>query len=338
MHTLLRATSEASLQHHLSAASEASRGPHHRRGGGTPQPLQAPHHSRSESRLTYTYRGWCVSFACACACACACVARARRTCPPPGRKPPGHPGPTRARSDAARRAAPHLRARRAADCRPRDTRTRAAWCKPQGQSAPACSSPCGYPPLQRRTRSLGAALGSRRELLPLGCRRSLWGRSSACPNPPILTAVYHPGGIMMLLVVATDDPVDLAAGPPAAAGGAHRLPSTAAAAMISQLTHAAGAFPPRAPFAPSAPPCTSLHLPAPPTPPAPRCPSKVSQLPPPPPPASVPAPPRLRRRRSSHCQSHQRPGPTLPRRARRGPPAPSRRAPQPAARWRRKQV
>ena len=47
---------------------------------------------------------------------------------------------------------------------------------------------------------------------------------------------------MMLLVVATDEDPSAeyhpAAAPPAT--GAHRLPSTAAAAMISQLAHAAG--------------------------------------------------------------------------------------------------
>ena len=45
---------------------------------------------------------------------------------------------------------------------------------------------------------------------------------------------------MMLLVVATDDPADPAAAPPVAAAGAPRLPSLAAAAMISQLAHATG--------------------------------------------------------------------------------------------------
>ena len=47
---------------------------------------------------------------------------------------------------------------------------------------------------------------------------------------------------MMLLVVGTDDPADPTAAPSAAAGGAHQLPSTAAAAMISQLAHAAGKY------------------------------------------------------------------------------------------------
>jgi hypothetical protein len=46
---------------------------------------------------------------------------------------------------------------------------------------------------------------------------------------------------MMLLVVATDDPADPAAAPPpVAAAGAPRLPSFAAAALISQLAHATG--------------------------------------------------------------------------------------------------
>ena len=49
---------------------------------------------------------------------------------------------------------------------------------------------------------------------------------------------------MMLLVVATDEDPSAeyhpAAAPPAAS--AHRLPSIAAAAMISQLAHAAGKY------------------------------------------------------------------------------------------------
>ena len=242
MYPAPRAASEAALPLHPTL--EARRSPHHRRGGGTRPPLRASPHSRSEGRLKYEYRGegWCVPRACACARACAWAARA---CPRQVESRPTTPGqPALA---ATRRGALRLTAVLGGlptvalgvpAPAPRGAGRRA---KVPSRSLAAAHAPAPhYPPEGAPARSGLLPGPGRRALggsLPWrGCDGALVPAWTRRLSPPPST----PGGVMMLLVVATDDPADPAAAPPAAAAGAPRLPSLAAAAMISQLAHATG--------------------------------------------------------------------------------------------------